>query len=433
LNGFLKKATELAGVFAPWQWYQRNGFYRIAALLGGGNESTTGEIITPEKAMRCAPVYICTRAITETIASLPLPVLKKVGENTEILRSEPLWAVFNRSANGYQSARVFRRLLTHYALNYGNGMARIQRRGEGPDAAAIAMHPIHPRDLVKKDVVMGEAVYVVREGGQERTLQNHEVFHLMNHSDDGMLGVGALDLGRDTIAQAIAIETFGSTFFARGGLKAGLIKKVMPFKTAEDRNRFETDFQARYRSGKESFHKNLLVEGDWDYKPIGADPTESQLTEASASMVAKIARFYGITPHLAGDLSNAHYNNVEHLWIEFLNITLAPWMTAWEQEIQRVLLTPKQRDSGIYAKHNTAAFARGDFEARMRAYSTLLQNGIASINEVRSLEDWDPMTGGDALHIQLNMQTVPGTGEPTASEARAAQQTQQTQQTQREN
>jgi HK97 family phage portal protein len=355
---------------------------------------------------------------------MPLPILRKNGENTEILRNEPLWKALNQRANNYQTAKNFRRVLSHHALNYGNGFARIDRRGAGPESDAYAFHIIHPSNFVKKDIVRGDAEYVFRDSkGLEEVLKNHQVMHLMNYSDDGLTGIGAIECAKESIAQALAIEAYGATFFGRGGLKAGLLKKVVPFRTDEDRKRFDKDWQEKYRQGRDGFHKNLLVEGDWDYKPIGSDPTEAQLVEARSAMVPEIARFYGLTPHLAGDLSRAHFANVEHLWIEFLNITEAPWMVAWEQEIHRVVLTERQRDAGYYAKHNTASFMRGDFEARMRAYATLLQNGIASINETRALEDWDPVPGGEAHHIQLNMQTVPGTGEPTASEKAAAAKT----------
>ena len=60
--------------------------------------------------------------------------------------------------------------------------------------------------------------------------------------------------------------------------------------------------------------------------------------------------------------------------------------------------------------------------SRMKGYSIALQNGLSNVDECRDLEDWDPLPGvaGKAHHIQLNMQTIPGTGEPTAAEASAA-------------
>ncbi len=399
-------------------WYYRNGFKSFAALYGGAAETYTGEAISVEKAMSCAAAYICTRAITEPLASMPFPVLRKVGENTEILRDSLAYGILNRKPNSYQTAKTFRRVLSHHALNYGNGFARAYRRGKNsPDSEVYALDIIHPSKFEKKEISGGEAIFHFKtEIDGRKKFQDFEILHLMNYSDDGLVGIGAVHSGRNAIGQSLAIEAFGATFFARGGLTAGLLKKTIPFKDKVFRDKWEEDFAAKYRQGRDGFHKNLLVEGEWDYKPIGSNPTESQLVDARSAMVPEVARFYGITPHLAGDLSRAHFANVENLWIEFINVTLNPWMIAWEQEFSRIILTPANRDAGWYAKHNTSSFMRGDFETRMKGYATLLQNGVASINECRALEDWDPVTGGDAHHIQLNMQTVAGTGEPTVSE-----------------
>lgn len=419
--GFLRKAA--SSLWSP-EWYQRNGYYRIAQMLGAGQATSSGEAITVEKAMRCSAAFICTRVVTESMASMPLPILRKEDDKRIEERETDAWRMLNGSPNSYQSAKLFRRTLGHHALNYGNGFAKVDRRGRGPNAEAYALHIIHPSNFVEKVISGGQARFKFNINGKTEEYGDRDILHLMGHSEDGLTGIGAVELGREAIGQALAIEGYGATFFGRGGMRAGVLTKTKPFHTDEDRKRFERDLREKYRNGKESFHSNLIVEGEWDYKPVGSDPTEAQLVEARTSMVPEIARFYGLTPHLAGDLSRAHFNNVEHLWIEFINITLMPWMTAWEQEISRVLLTDKQQKDGLYAKHNAAAFMRGDFEARMRAYSIQLQNGLISINEGRAFEDLDPVEGGDAHHIQLNMQTVPGSGEPTASEKAAMAKTQ---------
>ena len=414
---WLQKAAEAVGSLWSPDWYNRNGFYRLAQLVGSGTSTSAGIPVNVERAMQCSIPYVCTRAICEPLSAMPLPVLQKTGENTAILRDSMLHGLLNRNANDFQTAKLFRRTLQHHALNHGNGFAHVLRRGASREPFALYIK--HPSTFVKKDIEQNEAVFIFRENGRDVPYGGKDIFHLMSYSDDGMVGIGAVESGREAIGRAIAIERFASTFFGRGGLKAGLIKKTAPFKSESDLKRWEEEYKAKYRNGVDSFHANLLLQGEWDWQGIGSDPSESQLVEAFAAMVAEICRFYGLTPHLAQDLSRAHFANVEHLWIEYINITLGPWMVAWEQEAHRVLLTKEQRDAGVYVKHTTAAFMRGDFEARMRAYSTMLQNGLASINEVRALEDWDPVSGGDAHHIQLNMQTVPGTGKPTASELAA--------------
>ena len=108
----------------------------------------------------------------------------------------------------------------------------------------------------------------------------------------------------------------------------------------------------------------------------------------------------------------ATFSNIEQLALEFVKMTLSTWITRWEQELRRCLLTPDEKTQGYFFRHNLNALLRGDFLTRMTGYATMLQNGVASQNEVRDLEDWNPFDGGDGHHIQLNQATLPGSGKP---------------------
>jgi HK97 family phage portal protein len=287
----------------------------------------------------------------------------------------------------------------------------------------VALVPIHPSLFIKKDIVGGEPVYLFRVDNREMRLGNREVFHLMGHSEDGMLGVGAVELGREPIGRAMAMEAYGGTFFGRGGIRAGLLKRNMPFANEYAQTKFEEDWGSKYRNGKDSFHKNILLVanskgGDgWDWTGIGSQPSEAQLVEQSQAIIADICRFYGVSPTLVQDLTNAHYNNVEHEGRAHLNGALTRWMTAFEQECYRTLLTDAQKAEGWTVRHDSSGFLRGDLKSMLEAIAAALEKGLITINEGRDMIDFDRIEGGDALYIQLNRQTVPGTGNPTTAEA----------------
>ena len=416
-SGLLLKSTGIGFDPVSVAWYARNGYANLYQLLGGGAPSYTGKTINVGEALKCSTVWVCTRAITEAIASMPLPLLQRTASGTRPATDNSLYEILQKRPNEYQSAQRFRQVLTHHALNYGNGYARIARQSGG--GKILALYPIHPDKVTIDQADNGTITYLI--GTNKEVLQASDIFHLQNISDDGVVGMGVVDAARQAIGLALALEEYGARFFARGGMPAGALKKTIPFLTKEDRLQFREDFEKVYGS-LENAHKSVLLEGEWEFKPFGFTPEQSQFILARQYMIAELCRYYNMTPHLAADLSRATFSNVEHLWLEFLQITLMPLMTLWEQAIYNQLLTEPQRNAGVYAKHNANSFMRGDFATRMSGYATLLQNGVVSINQVRELEDWDPVEGGDAHHIQLNMQTVPGTGEPTSSEAAKTQQ-----------
>lgn len=419
-SGLLLKSTGIGFDPVSVAWYARNGYANLYQLLGGGAPSYTGKTINVGEALKCSTVWVCTRAITEAIASMPLPLLQRTTKGTRPATDNSLYEILQKRPNEYQSAQRFRQVLTHHALNYGNGYARIARRSGSNEI--LALYTLHPDSVMIDRADDGTITYVVTlKNGEKQPYVGSEIFHLANISDDGITGMGVIAAAKQAIGLSLALEEYGARFFGRGGMPAGALKKTIPFGDDEARKTFREDLEKTYGS-LENAHKSVILEGEWDFKPFGFTPEQSQFILARQYMIAEICRYYAISPHLAADLSRATFSNIEELAQEFIQLTLLPWLTLWEQAIYNRLLTEQERKAGFYAKHNVNSLMRGDFEKRMRGYATMLQNGKNSINEIRALEDEDPIEGGDAHYIQLNMQTVPGTGEPTSSEAAKTQQ-----------
>ena len=52
-------------------------------------------------------------------------------------------------------------------------------------------------------------------------------------------------------------------------------------------------------------------------------------------------------------------------------------------------------------KFSVEGFLRGDYETRMRGYSTAINQGIMSVNEVRELEDMNPLSDEEGGNYHL--------------------------------
>jgi HK97 family phage portal protein len=121
-----------------------------------------------------------------------------------------------------------------------------------------------------------------------------------------------------------------------------------------------------------------------------------------------------MSPHLVGDLSRATFSNIEQLALEFVKVTMGPWFNRWEKDLWRCVLTPDEKSQGYMFKHDTTDLTKGDFLSRMQGYSIGLQNGVFTPNSVLKAENQNPFKGGDAHHIQLNMQTLQKDGTTSA-------------------
>ena len=97
-----------------------------------------------------------------------------------------------------------------------------------------------------------------------------------------------------------------------------------------------------------------------------------------------------------------HNSNIEHQGIEFVVYSLRPWLVRIEQRIWLDLLTPTERKR-YFAEFLVDALLRGDFVARNQGYATARQWGWMSANDVRELENMNPVAGGDSYLVPLNM------------------------------
>ena len=407
-------------------WYAQNGYGNIYAALGGGPMSWSGERVTLANALNHSVVWACNRIISETVAFVPLVMLqvdKDPAKGKQVAKHHPMYRALRNSPNPEMTAMSFRETLTSHCLLQGNAYARIVRRsGTG---VAFEMYPLLPSQVRNTRDTAGRLTYIVKTGNEQEksytVLPNkpQDIFHMHAIGNNGTSGFSVLQIGAQSIGTAIAAEKNVGSFYAHGGRLPYVLEMAQKFKTQEDFDRFRSDWEAVYSSP----HRAPILENDIKYRQIGVSAKDAQLLETRLFSIHEICRWFGVPPHLVGDLSRATFSNIEQLALEFVKLTLTVWLERWEEELWRCVLTPDEKEQDYLWKHNLNALLRGDFPTRMAGYATMLQNGIASQDEVRDLEDWNPIPdgSGSGYHIQLNMQTLQPKGETPPPAATSAQ------------
>ena len=163
-------------------------------------------------------------------------------------------------------------------------------------------------------------------------------------------------------------------------------------------------WNAVYR-GTNNAHKIAVLEEGMKYQQIGIPPEEAQFLETRKFQINEIARLYRIPPHMVGDLEKSSFSNIEQQSLEFVKYTLDPWVIRWEQSLQKALLLPGEKGK-YFIKLNVDGLLRGDYQSRMNGYSIGRQNGWLSANDIREMEDLNPLSdeeGGNLYLINGNM------------------------------
>jgi phage portal protein BeeE len=114
------------------------------------------------------------------------------------------------------------------------------------------------------------------------------------------------------------------------------------------------------------------------------------------------------------DLTRSTYSNIEVQGTEFVQHCLLPHLKRWEAAISRDLIVD---DETYFAEHSVSGLLRGDHASRSAYYVSALQNGWMTVNEIRELENLNPIgPEGDKHFVQLNMTTLDRVGEDQAAE-----------------
>lgn len=400
-------------------WYLRNGYPGIYSILSGGMPAWSGESVSYETALNHPTIWACNRVVSESVGFTPCIMKQRKGDNMQVAEGHPMCGGLRDEPNCEITAQEFREMLTMHTVLGGDGFAQIIRRsGTG---TAVELHALQPSQVTPDRETTGQKrlVYILRgaSGGADKTYtvqrgKPQDILHVRGIGWNGVRGLSVITAGRQSFGTALAAERFVARFYANGGRQPYYLKFDKPFKTDEEFDKFRADWEKIYSEP----NRAPMLEPWLSYQSIGSNLSDSQMVEMRKFTVSEICRWFRVSPHLVSDLSQASFNNIEQLGLEFVTMTLAGWYTRWEQALRRCLLTDEEKAQGYYWEHDFKIFLRGDITARFQAYASALQNGYKNVDEVRRLEGDNPLPdgAGSEYHIQLNMQPLPAGSVPQA-------------------
>ena len=394
------------GLFNRKKKEQRNLDKKTADFIKGvdidtGQMSNSGVDVDEETALKISAVYACVKVISETVASLPLNLLKELTNgDSEKAKQHPLYTLLKDTPNSEMSSFTYREMLMTNLLLWGNAYSLIKRNKLGQ---IVELYPLKSKNMkVERDAVTNKIKYIYTNNkGITTTYTPKQVLHIPAFTFDGVLGVSPITYAREAMGLALATEEFGARFFGNGARPGGVLEHPGVVK---DPDKLRDSWNKVYQ-GTANSHKVAVLEEGMKYHEIGMSPEDSQFLQTRSFQLTEICRIFRVPPHMIGDLSRSTFSNIEHQSIDFVVHTIRPWLVRWEQAIVRSLLTDEERTI-YYAKFNVDGLMRGDFATRMNGYAIARQNGWMNANEIRALEDMNKIPadqGGDLYLLNGNM------------------------------
>jgi HK97 family phage portal protein len=387
------KISILSKLFKP-RARPKNTFWQNAYTFFFG-PTPSGKTVNERTAMTTSAVYACVRVLSETIASLPLHVYRRVNGGKEKAVDHNLYHLLHDEPNPEMTSFVFRETLIGHLLLWGNAYAQIIRDGRGK---VIALYPLLPDRMEVGRTEQGELFYCYQKDGQQYLLHREEVLHVPGLSFDGLVGYSPIAMAKNAIGMALATEEYGSKFFANDARPSVVLEHPGILK---DPAKIRESWNEIYR-GSENAHRVAVLEEGMSVKTLSIPPEQAQFLETRKFQLEEICRIFRVPPHLVASLDRATFSNIEHQSISFVVHTIRPWLVRLEQAFNKALFT-KQEKKEYFASFVVDGLLRGDYESRMRGYAVGIQNGFLSPNDVRSLENFNPIENGDVYAVNGNM------------------------------
>ena len=365
-----------------------------AAWLPTDNSSMVA--VSEQNAWTYSAVWAAVKLISETIAQLPLELYIASDGKRRPATNHRLYDVIRNSPSERYSSFAWRETQQAHTLTWGNGYAFIQRDDMGNASGLALTNPGSTGVYINDD---GTYFYQATIDSKHYRIDPADMLHIAGLGFDGLQGKSPIKLHRETIGLSMSSTKFGAQFFGNGTNWGGVIKHPATLKGPAKENLANSmkKFKGAGYSGL------MILDEGMDYQRIGIPPDDAQFLETRRFQVSEIARIYNVPNHMLNDLEKSSFNNISELSKSFLRYTMSPWLVKWEHELNRKLLTESERNAGYYFKFNAGGLLRGTQAERYESYGKAINDGWLSRNEVRELEDRDPVDGLDEYLVPLNM------------------------------
>jgi HK97 family phage portal protein len=381
-----------------------------------GGSSYSGKSVTTDTAMNVAAFWRCVRLISETIGTLPLELYRKEKDGSRTLAEDHHYHdLFKESPNADQTAVEYWEGQGAALCLAGNGYSLLGFSGK----RLVSITPLDPYDCRPVRLPDGRKIFRVTDRGKTEDLPEDKIFHVKGFGTDIDIGLSPVSYARHTLGEALAAMEASGSVFANGMKAPGFF--VMPAGAgtldATQRKQAEKTLVDRF-TGKDATGKAGILEGGVKWESVSMNFEDAQMVQMRGFNVEEVCRWMGVPPILAGHSPSGQTmwgSGVEQIMLAWLVLGLRAYLKRIESAFQKRILRPEERK--LYkAELNVEALLRADSRTRSELFASAAQNGRMTRNEIRALDNYRPLPGGDVLTVQSNLVPLDQLGQAGSAE-----------------
>jgi HK97 family phage portal protein len=415
---------------------QRIGGFLLRSAVGDPNNfllnlinktlTSSAQNVNDETALKVSAVYACVKVISEAIASLPLMIYKRKGDGKEVADNHYLYPILHDAPNEYQTSFEFRETILANLLLQGNSYCQKVEDGTGRIKELISFNP---KNMEVEQTTAGINYKYTYEDQKDQNFPASKIWHVRNlplsttdngNMPQGLVGLSPITLARENVGIAMAADEYAGRYFSNNATVGLMLKFPDGVKIAPDAKNYLNEKLASYSEGKNKF-KSILLDQGGTLETIGMSNEDSQFLESRNFQVEDIARIFRVPPVLIGHPTNTMtYASAEQLFLSFATYTIRPWCVRLEQSMNRYLLNDRERGKYFF-EFKMDGLLRGDLAGRYQAYSTARQWGWMNVDEIRGLENMNPIPDGTGKTYMQPMNMTKLGQEPQPAEPQKTQ------------
>lgn len=374
----------------------------FADALNFNTLSSFGGVVSGGAALKLSAVYRAVDLISDSIAMLPLEVQYIDNDGyKQKFTDHSAFSLVNAQPNPIMTRFQFIKLLVSNVLLNGNGFAYIKRDRQGN--ATELQYLRADNVVIFYNELTGQLNYMT--AAVPGYIEPCNMIHILKYSNNGVNGISVLHHAANTLGLAYDTEQQARTFFKNGCNLSGLINSTTPLSGKQ-----KQDIKSAWNQSYNGMGGGVpILEGNLSYQPVSISSKDAQLLESRNFNLTDIARFFGVSPVMLGDLTNSSYSTLEATQLAFLSQCLQPWLELIEQEFTRKLFRPSEQNLSV--NFDDSKLIKTDKAALATWYQQLFNISAITPNEIRKEIGLTSIEGGDKTFMQLNMSTLENIGQ----------------------
>lgn len=375
-------------------------------------ESTEGwppEENASDGALKVSTVFRCVDVRSSIMAVLPVYLLNEGSKERvqEHYLGEVLWGQANEAMSNFD----FQKLMAINQDLKGNAYAWLYRC----NGRVVERYPLPPESVTPFLDAQMHLWYrfVQPKTGQVFYIPPEDMIHYKGFSTNGLWGISVLQWAAQTVQTERSAGEYEAGFYANSGRPSGVLTAKTDLNGTTEvpqadgtsvkkrmKDVIRDDWERMYRGSGNAF-RTAVLDMDLTYQPIAMSSADAQFVESKEVRVADLCRYFGTPLHLvfAGKQS---YDSNEQNSLEFMQYTMLPQISQWNQEDTNKLLLPGDREKGLRIKREMKAYLQGDTTAQAAWYKALREVGVYSVDDIRALEDLPNVPGGKSRYASWN-------------------------------